>query len=166
MPLKMILRQRFRLMLFFVAGFVQLTSKAGAFPTIRDEHSHWITLVRWVSNTGTDTVIRAAVANVFNLGADDIAVRERGYRPQGDKMTHVLAVTTRLKKPLVFIAIVNEADGSGIVWEVNEEGPQSTAVIDPLRGPRLSSNAISKSALKAEEDYFFAKRTADPRFIA
>ncbi len=99
--------------------------------------------VNWILETGVTTVIRHNIVDALGLGDEDIRVKERGFRPHGARFTEVMAVTvgTSLRKQIVFIAKVDEADGSCVVWQTSANGHLvATVTLEPRVGSLSEGN--------------------------
>lgn len=120
------------------------------------------TLINWVRETGAVTVVRASVAKQMQLGIDDIAVRERGFRSASGGMTHVFAIGSETRfAEVVFIARVDEATGAAIVWCTSASGRlESTVKVDPSTGVQRIRDSLNKAEFLAEKQYFFAQMQA------
>ena len=118
-------------------------------------------VVSWLMESGKPVVIRKHIANAFGLGGVDISVRERGFKPPGQDLTEVCAVASNAPD-ILFLARVNEADGSAIVWKTSPSGKlDATVSFDPVEGAKLVSNSGHEAAFIAAKNYFIGKAKMD-----
>ena len=84
----------------------------------------------------------------------DLAVRERGFRIQGERLTHVCSVPVELiDSDAVFIALVDEANGDAVVWRASRSGKLvATARFASGQAARIN-NADAATLFVAEKEY-------------
>ena len=119
-------------------------------------------IVTWVKTTGTRTVVRGNVASQMQLGDDDIAVIERGFRSISGGITHVFAVGSGPRfAGVVFIARVDETSGDAIVWSTSASGRlELTVKVDSNVGAQRVRNSPTEADFTAEKKYFLAQMQA------
>ena len=97
--------------------------------------------------------MRSNVVKAFGLGDADLPVLQRAFRPQGARFTEVLAVGIKgfgAERP-VFVARVDEEDGSCVVWQTSINGDlQATFTLES------GTSSVSKS--NEATDFAVAKR--------
>jgi hypothetical protein len=77
----------------------------------------------WLLRTGKPSVMRGHILEAMNLPPHDMPVRERGFRHQGERITHVSSVSSVSGyQDLIFFAQVDEGDGSATVWRTRPDG--------------------------------------------
>lgn len=80
-------------------------------------------LLEWIDQTGRPTVIRANIARAFGLADQDIPVKERGFNVSEEQFTHVCSIGFGAGyEGLVFLASVDESNGSATVWRTDKNG--------------------------------------------
>jgi len=121
-------------------------------------------VLQWITKTGKPTVVRASVAEGFGLANTDIPVKERGFRAEGEKLTHVCAVAANSAlEGLVFFSTVDEADGSATVWQTNKDGTLLATVVFDGGIVEKIPNSRFNTEFRSEIDYFLKKaRSASP----
>jgi hypothetical protein len=115
-------------------------------------------IFEWIKKTGKPTVVRANIAEGFGLPNSDIPVLERGFRAEGEKLTHVCAVGAGSDfENLIFLSTVEEADGSATVWQTNKDGTLvATVVFDGGIVEKLPNSRFN-GEFRSELDYFLKK---------
>ena len=67
--------------------------------------------------------MRGTIATILDLGHDDLPVRERGFRGEGEKLTHVCTTVTQSAKTIaVILALVDEDTGNATIWRATTNG--------------------------------------------
>ena len=109
--------------LAFVAIALLLASDSNASVPPTGEAKPLKSLSEWLLRTGKPTVMRSRILEAVNLPAIDMPLRERGFRHQGERITHVCSViTTPGYQDLLFFAQVDESDGSATIWRTGWDG--------------------------------------------
>jgi hypothetical protein len=123
-----------------VAGCLTITPLLGSVFESERESRPLLDLREWVVRTGNVTVIRGNVATEFGLGALDIPVYQRAFRPVGARLTEVMAVTAQKigQDKAIFIARIDETDGSCVVWKTAAEGRLADTVTSEFFFSHLS----------------------------
>jgi hypothetical protein len=95
------------------AGSVPLIKRVAALEELRE----------WLQHTGKSSVLRAHIVDALNLPAHDMRVLERGFRHEGDRITHVCSVSAVAGlEDLLFFAQVEESTGNALIWRTNLTG--------------------------------------------
>lgn len=112
-------------------------------------------VTRWVQATGRPTVIRAPIARALGLPVSDVAVRERGFRVTGEKLTHVCAVA--IDDNITFFASTNEETGDAVIWRPDVAGSLvATAAFSNGSATRVTNESLYAQFV-SERDYFLYK---------
>jgi len=115
-------------------------------------------ILQWIKRTGKPTVMRANVAEGFGLPNSDIPVLERGFRAEGERLTHVCAVGIGSAfENLVFFSNVNETDGSAMVWQTSNSGAVLSTVVFDGKVVENVPNAQFSAEFRSELKYFQRK---------
>jgi hypothetical protein len=121
-------------------------------------------LIGWVLQTGRSVPLKKDIAVLMGVAAEDITVKERGFRIRGESITHVVGVRPGQGGiDLYFFARVIEADGSGVVWLSSPSGKlERTIFMDPEEGFKLLSNEDQLGEFLSEREYFRRKMREAP----
>jgi len=115
-------------------------------------------VAQWVIRTGKPTVVRANIAEGLGVANSDIPVRERGFRAEGERLTHVCAVGNGSAfENLVFFSNVNETDGSAMVWQTSNSGAVLSTVVFDGKVVENVPNAQFSAEFRPELKYFQRK---------
>jgi len=80
-------------------------------------------LAEWLRQGGKESVIRARILAAMDLFARDMPVRERGFRHEGEKITHVCSISSLPGfTDLMFFAQLDESNGNASVWRTGIDG--------------------------------------------
>ena len=122
-------------------------------------------ILQWIKRTGKPTVMRANVAEGFGLPNSDIPVLERGFRAEGEKLTHVCVVGAGPDfENLIFLSTVEEASGSATVWQTNKDGTLVATVVFNGGIVEKTPNSRFDADFRCELNYFLKKaRSATPQ---
>ena len=105
-------------------------------------------LAEWLLRTGKPSVVRSRILEAMNLPALDMPVRERGFRHEGERITHVCSICTASGySDLIFFAQVDESNGSATVWRTGPEGCSSALSDFRAASPSVSPTSSSPRAL-------------------
>jgi hypothetical protein len=123
-------------------------------------------LIGWVLQTGRSVPLKKDIAVLMGVAAEDIMVKERGFRIRGESITHVVGVRPGHRQgriDLYFFARVIEADGSGVIWVSSPSGKlERTVFMDPEEGFKLLSNEDQLGEFLSEREYFRRKMREVP----
>ena len=111
-------------------------------------------LAQWLDTSGTATVIRATVAKALGFTNADLPVRQRGFRGEGEQLTHVGSVIAIPGySDVVFLALVDESTGDATVWRANRSGDLVFSVLFVNGEVRTNPNQPAQGTFIAEKDY-------------
>src|ERR1051326_1473159 len=135
-------------------ALVLITSSGAALPTTAFKSSLDL-LASWVNETGKPSVIRGPVVEALGLPPADLLVRERGFRGPAEQFTHVCSVSSEPRfEDVIFLALVDENDGSATVWRTTRVG-QLTAAVSFVDGKATrTSNEATQTMFVSEKEYF------------
>jgi hypothetical protein len=123
-------------------------------------------LIGWVIQTGRVVPLKKDVAIAMGVAAEDIRVKERGFRITGESLTHVVGVRPGVGPggiDLYFFARVMESTGSGVIWLSSSYGKLlRTIFIDPSEGVKILSNEDQLGEFLSEREYFRRKMREAP----
>ena len=134
-------------------ALVLITSSGAALPTTASKSS--LDLATWVNETGKPSVIRGPVVEALGLPPADLPVRERGFRGPAEQFTHVCSVSSEPRfEDVMFLALVDESDGSATVWRTTRVG-QLTAAVRFVDGKATRiPNQETQTMFVSEKEYF------------
>lgn len=110
------------------------------------------TLAEWINKTGQTTVIRGLVAHSLGFPAVDLPVRQRGFRGEQEKLTHVCSVSQRGQNA-VFLALVDEDSGDATIWRTTVQGILVSAASFSDGEVQPIAIAAAESPFVTEKDY-------------
>jgi hypothetical protein len=146
---------------FIVISIVWIAKVGASLEAIRNyapSSAEFSWVLQWITKTGKPTVVRASVAKGFGLATADIPVVERGFRAEGERLTHVCAVGAGLAfEHLVFFSTVDETDGSATVWQSNNNGALISTVLFDGKIVEKVPNSRFNAEFRSELDYFKKK---------
>ena len=121
-------------------------------------------LVDWLKRTGKESVVRAPILNALDLPAKDMPVRERGFRHEGERLTHVCSVSSVPGyADLLFFAQVDESNGDATVWRTNIEGVLASTIRFTGGVVERVPNEAFKSDFDEEKVIFTTRMRLDQR---
>ncbi len=141
--------------IFFVV-VIALTSSARAMPSAAFETS-LAPVAEWVRQTGKSTVMRGPVLRALGFPENDVRVIERGFKGNEEQFTHVCSLSPAPGfEATVFLALVDENDGSALVWRASRSGELITSArfID---GEAVQTPNAETQVLFASEKMYHAK---------
>ncbi len=121
-------------------------------------------LADWLQRTGKESVVRAPILEAMDLPAKDMPVRERGFRHEGERLTHVCSVSSvpRYADLLIF-AQVDESTGDATVWRTSFEGVLTSTIRFTGGVVERVPNETLKSGFDAEKLIFTTRMRLDQR---
>ncbi|MEO7165924.1 MAG: hypothetical protein ABI016_02695 [Chthoniobacterales bacterium] len=138
--------------IFFVV-FIALSASARATRSAAFETS-LAPVAEWVKQTGRSTVMRGPVLQALGFPAIDARVVERGFRRNKEQFTHVCSLSLEPGfEGTVFLAVVDENDGSALVWRANRLGELITSAHFIAGQAVQASNAESQVLFASEKRY-------------
>jgi hypothetical protein len=94
--------------------------------------------------------------------AKDLPVRERGFRHEGERLTHVCSVSSVPRyADLLFCAQVDESNGGATVWRTSFEGVLASTVRVTGGVVELVPNEGFKSGFDTEKLIFTTRMRLD-----
>ncbi len=108
------------------------------------------TVAEWINKTGQTTVIRGPVAHSLGFPAIDLPVRQREFRGEQEKLTHVCSVSQRGDNA-VFLALVDENTGDATLWRTTVQGTL-------VSGARFSAGDAQPIAIEGAESAFATEK--------
>jgi hypothetical protein len=77
----------------------------------------------WLRQTGKPSIARSRILEAMNLPAGDMPLRERGFKHEGERITHVCAISAVPGyEGLIFLAQVDESNGDATIWRTGLDG--------------------------------------------
>lgn len=132
-------------------------SSAYSLPTT-SRQSSLAAVATWVEATGKLTVIRGPVAKTLGLGKIDVRVRERGFRVNGDPLTHVCStIDAPGSGDVVLLALLQERTGDAFVWRATRQGELISSATFASGIANKVDNQVAATAFVAQKDYFTRK---------
>lgn len=115
-------------------------------------------LSTWLLHTGKESVVRKRILEKMDLPNRDMPVRERGFRYPTERITHVCSVSTMPGyEGLLFLAQVDESDGSAVVWRTGLDGILVSTVLFSENRVDVAPNEQYASGFMAEKSIFLLK---------
>ena len=119
-------------------------------------------LISWIRDTGKPSKIREMVAEQLGLPATDLAVIERGFRKEGERLTHVCSTGVLRAPDLLFVASVDETSGDAKVWRVSRKGDVVASAVFIDQVARRIQSSKTDMDFASEMSYFLGKASASP----
>jgi hypothetical protein len=120
-------------------------------------------LAKWVRKGAKQSVIRGRILVAMNLPLQDMPVRERGFRYEGERLTHVCSLSSLpAYADLMLFAQVDESNGDGTVWRTGFDG----ILVSTVRFYEGVVQRVSNEEFKAVFDFekmIFTTRMPDHR---
>jgi hypothetical protein len=113
----------------------------------------------WIQHTGRPSVIRARILKPMDLpSARDMPVRERGFRHEGERITHVCSTSAVPElKSLMFFAQVDESNGRAVVWRTTLDGRiVGTVAFDGVTVERVPNERF-RTGFETEKLFFVTR---------
>jgi hypothetical protein len=121
-------------------------------------------LADWLRRTGKESVVRGPILKAMDLPANDMPVRERGFRHEGGRLTHVCSVSlVPGYADFLLFAQVDESNGDATVWRTSFEGVLVSTVRFADGVVERVPNEECKSGFDAEKVIFTTKMRQDQR---
>ncbi len=140
------------------------TGSSGSIPKIDEATLPLSDVFEWIQRTGKPSLIRARILKAMDLpSARDMPVRERGFRHEGERITHVCSISAAPEpSSLMFFAQVDESNGSAVVWRTALDGKiVGTAQFDGDKVKRVPNEQL-KAGFETEKLFFLTRMRLEP----
>ncbi|HEY1583700.1 MAG TPA: hypothetical protein VGF73_11440 [Chthoniobacterales bacterium] len=104
--------------------------------------------------------MRGPIAAAFGMGENDLSVRERGFRGDGERLTHVCSVADGPTGAAIFLGLVDESTGDATIWRATGAG-DLVSTVRFLGGQAMqATSAQPQTSFISEKDYMIRQMRA------